>query len=174
MMNWNKFLFAGHATVCMEFESNKYYFRIIKEGDDYKLHEIITSDIADCLSSKYVYEGNIDLIGVTKGLHKKLWKRHLRVFDLAIRCIFKGRSRFLSRFGVSIHHAGYCGKCNRLLKTPEAIKHGIGNECFKDMNINPKENIVYVGLTSDQDDQSSGSGSNKKRSRAKRGVKNND
>ena len=174
MMNYSKFLFAGYATVCMEFEGNKYYYRIIKDNDDYNFYEIITTDIADCLSSKSLYEGKIDRNGLSKSTYKKLWKRQVRVFDLAVRSIFKGRSRFLSRIGVNIHHAGYCAKCNRVLKTPEAIQHGIGNECFKDMNIDPKENLVYVGLAGNQNDQSSGTRNNGKRQRTKRSVKSND
>lgn len=167
MMNYSKFLFAGYATVCMEFEGNKYYFRIIKEGDDYKLYEIITSDIADCLSYKINYEGLFDQFGLVKKLPKKTWSRQCKMFNIAIKCILKNRSGFLDRLKVKMYHAGYCAKCNRVLKTPEAIQHGIGNECFKDMNINPKERLIHVGLAGNKDDQSSGVGVVRKRRKSK-------
>jgi len=173
-MNWHKLLFAGYATICMEFESNKYYFRIKKINDAYELYEVVANNISDYASNKEVFQCLFSFSGLPRFISKKTLSRQCRVFGLAIRCILRNKDGFLTRLGVKINHAGYCAKCNRLLKTPEAIKYGIGNECFKDMNINPKEKIVYVGLTSDQDDQSSSSGSNKKRRGAKRSVKDND
>lgn len=146
-MNWNKFLFAGYATIRMDFKGNIFFFRIIKQDGDYKLYEVSTPDIADYLSSKESYEGMLTKDGVIKLLPKKLWTKQCRLLDIAIRCIFKNRSSFLDRIHVKMAHAGYCAKCNRILKTPEAIQHGIGNECFKNLNIIPEEKFVYVGLT---------------------------
>lgn len=173
-MNWNKFLFAGYATICMEFEGNKYYFRIIKEDNDYKLYEIITSDISDYFFCKSNLEGSFSKSGVVRRDSRKLWKRQCKMFHIAMKCLLKNRSRFLERLKVKIYHAGYCGKCNRLLKTPESIQYGIGNECFKDMNINPIEREIYVGFRNHENDKSCVAEVGKKRKRTKRGTKDND
>ena len=68
-----------------------------------------------------------------------------RFLDMTLRFLFKNRSKFLNRLGIKIHHAGYCARCNRVLKTPEAIQHGIGDECFSEMKVNPKDKFVNVG-----------------------------
>ena len=173
-MNWNKFIFAGYATVCMEFDGNKYYFRIIKEDNDYKLYEIITSDISDYFSCKSNFEGSFARSGVVKNCSRKLWTRHCKMFHIAMKCLLKNRSGLLDKLNVKIYHAGYCGKCNRILKTPESIQHGIGNECFKDMNINPIEREIYVGFRNHENNKSSGIEVGKKRKKTKRCVENND
>ncbi len=35
--------------------------------------------------------------------------------------------------GYKLHHEGYCGRCGRMLTTPESVKRGIGPECWKKM-----------------------------------------
>lgn len=34
---------------------------------------------------------------------------------------------------IKFHHAGYCGKCGRLLTTPESVESGYGPVCFSRM-----------------------------------------
>lgn len=36
---------------------------------------------------------------------------------------------------VTIHHAGHCGRCGRLLTTPESCDRGIGPECASIMGL---------------------------------------
>ena len=106
-----------------------------------------------------------------------------RFLDMTLRFLFKNRSKFLNRLNIKIHHAGYCARCNRLnikihhagycarcnrvLKTPEAIQHGIGDECFSEMKINPKERCVNVGYKHNEGNKSSGTRKNKKRGESK-------
>jgi hypothetical protein len=166
-MNWNKFLFAGYATFYIETPLGKSCFRVIKDGDSYAVQEL-----TDCNPS--------DPFAVTKDcgiltqnfnpLVTSVWSSRAKLLNLVVRCLMQSADDFLHRYGIKVFHAGYCANCNRVLKTPEAIQHGIGNECFKDMNINPKEKIVYVGLTSDQDAKSNSSGRTRKRRGSKGSI----
>lgn len=36
--------------------------------------------------------------------------------------------------GFGLHHEGRCGKCGRLLTTPESVQRGIGPECWVQLN----------------------------------------
>jgi hypothetical protein len=52
--------------------------------------------------------------------------------------------------GFGLHHEGRCGKCGRVLTTPESVERGIGPECWINMNGGHYPNLSVKGVFEDQ------------------------
>lgn len=48
--------------------------------------------------------------------------------------------------GFALHHEGRCGKCGRLLTTPDSIERGIGPECWTQMNGGNFPHLAHVAV----------------------------
>lgn len=51
-----------------------------------------------------------------------------RVINWALKKVWAGESL---PEGYEIHHEGYCGRCGRMLTTPESVAAGFGPECIQ-------------------------------------------
>lgn len=49
-----------------------------------------------------------------------------------------------------LHHEGRCGRCGRVLTTPESIQRGIGPECWSNMNGGHYPHLSVDGVLNDQ------------------------
>lgn len=81
----------------------------------------------------YAYIGMIDATGrlrFTKGSKFRPDAIEARVLAWALGVVF-GTKPIQARY--AIEHAGRCGKCGRLLTTPESVRRGIGPECWERM-----------------------------------------
>ena len=166
-MNWRKFIFAGFSTFYFYPPSGaEFRYRVIKEEDVYNIYRI--GFMASFDRSRSSFEKTpIGQINEHVIIPLSDFYETERFLDMTLRFLFKNRSKFLNRLNIKIHHAGYCARCNRVLKTPEAIQHGIGDECFSEMKINPKERCVNVGYKHNEGNKSSGTRKNKKRGESK-------
>jgi hypothetical protein len=45
--------------------------------------------------------------------------------------VWDGTADEIEKHGFKLHHEGRCGRCHRLLTTPESVERGIGPECVK-------------------------------------------
>lgn len=58
----------------------------------------------------------------------------LKLLNRTLALVWAGDIAPLEAQGFALHHEGRCGKCGRLLTTPESIERGIGPECWTQMN----------------------------------------
>lgn len=57
-----------------------------------------------------------------------------RLLNRALALVWLGDVKPLEEKGFGLHHEGRCGRCGRLLTTPESIERGIGPECWTHMH----------------------------------------
>lgn len=81
-------------------------------------------------TSDYTYLGLLDAeTGAVRLTAKSKYRddtEAVRVIRWALRLLWTGADLPV---GYSIHHAGRCGRCGRMLTTPESVERGIGPEC---------------------------------------------
>jgi hypothetical protein len=58
----------------------------------------------------------------------------VRLLNRSLALVWLGDVQPLKEKGFDLHHEGRCGKCGRLLTTPESVERGIGPECWSKMS----------------------------------------
>lgn len=58
----------------------------------------------------------------------------VRLLRRALACVWADDCGKLEASGFRLHHEGRCGRCGRMLSTPESIDAGIGPECQRIMS----------------------------------------
>ena len=86
----------------------------------------------------YSYVGTLDVE------HGKVWTSAksklqdnsliLKLLNRTLEVIWNGDISPMIDKGFRLHHEGRCGKCARLLTTPESVERGIGPECWSNLN----------------------------------------
>jgi hypothetical protein len=55
----------------------------------------------------------------------------VRLLNRMLALVWSDDTSVISERGFKLHHEGRCGKCGRVLTTPESCQIGIGPECLK-------------------------------------------
>ncbi len=58
-----------------------------------------------------------------------------KIAERVLVCLWKGDEEKIVVGGWDVHHEGRCGRCGRVLTTPESCKTGIGPECARIMGV---------------------------------------
>jgi hypothetical protein len=86
----------------------------------------------------YSYLGMLDSVTghVRTTAKSKLQQEHLvvQLLNRVLFLIWQGDVTPMTSKGFGLHHEGRCGKCGKLLATPESVERGIGPECWTKMN----------------------------------------
>ena len=77
----------------------------------------------------YTYIGRLDDRGTFRSVRGGAAAPYVRAFEYLGQRIAMGALPDVLEF----YHAGKCGRCNRVLTTPESVSSGIGPECKKKM-----------------------------------------
>jgi hypothetical protein len=87
--------------------------------------------------NSYVYVGMLrpDTGKVDLTAKSKLGEQSLpyRLLGRVLARLWSNETHVLEQHGFKLHHEGQCGRCGRLLTTPESVERGIGPECIKMM-----------------------------------------
>lgn len=128
-----EFVLAGNAifTVLNTATGKRYTFRVRQPDSNAPFFVQLLTGPEN--TRDYTYLGVLNLNGVLK----LTGKSHYRDDSLPVR-VFRQLLRVLwgdleLPAGWEVNHAGKCGRCGRLLTTPESCERGIGPECIKMM-----------------------------------------
>ncbi|RQW76718.1 MAG: hypothetical protein EHM14_15940 [Methanothrix sp.] len=128
------FVMAGHAIFTVgNDKGNHYTFRVSCPKNNPDLHFIGLLTGPDN-GADYTYMGILlpdGAVRLTKASKYTGDSTPVRVASWACKVIL-GKAALPA--GYSIQHAGRCGRCGRLLTTPESIERGIGPECWDIMH----------------------------------------
>ena len=149
----SSFLFAGKAILTVEASeaSQKshghrphYTYKVERATRPGTFFVSFMTGSENTKSSSYRYMCMLDTefnVRFTNGSKFKPDSREARVFARAIAAIQAGKDglEMVERSGWKLHHAGFCGRCAKLLTNPASIETGIGPECelFVRLGIEP-------------------------------------
>jgi hypothetical protein len=126
-----EFLTAGKATFTVDNGRGDWQtYKVAKSRDEANpVYFVSVMDGPDNQSS-YAYIGLLDPnsgeMRVTRKSRYAEDHRFVRIARFALRVVF-GKQELPA--GYDVKHAGRCGRCNRMLTTPESLASGIGPEC---------------------------------------------
>jgi hypothetical protein len=129
-----RFITAGNAVVTLESKATKkwYTYKVtaVPDRDNQWWVKVLSGpdNTAD-----YVYLGMINGVGfkLTKASKFPASSIPVRGFNYLWRHLEAGELPD----DMEVHHEGRCGRCNRVLTTPESITRGIGPECAGKMGL---------------------------------------
>lgn len=124
-----RFLLSGRATFTVSNPKGIYYtFKVVKAK--FKNSAGLYSFFIKLLISpyEYAYMGVVKDYGVTLTRKSKYKKDTLpyKIADWAVNLVLLDKKL---PDGYKIEHSGTCGRCGRMLTTPESIKSGLGPIC---------------------------------------------
>lgn len=138
------FVLAGNATFTVSNGSGKHFTYRVRQAHDsgfYFLFILTKPDNTD--DDGYTYVGRILPVAHLKCTLKSTRKSKYpmtnsvwRVGAWALRAIWQHAYQgYELPPGMSIKHIGNCGRCGRMLTTPESLDTGLGPECAAQMGI---------------------------------------
>lgn len=150
MIKWKDFILAGRAVFTIDIPSSfiaaqkdgitckpHYTYRVKKSKPTAQYRE---SWFVELLTgpdntNSYTYVGMLNVETGELRLTKKS-KYHedippVRLLTRILARVWSDEVDEISKAGFTLHHAGKCCRCGRLLSTPESCKIGIGPECRK-------------------------------------------
>ena len=74
----------------------------------------------------------------------------VKLLNRTLALIWAGDVNPMTEKGFGLHHEGRCGKCGRVLTTPESVQRGIGPECWINMNGGHYPHLAVKGEFEDQ------------------------
>lgn len=135
-----RFVTAGKAIFTVSNPTGRHYtYKISAKADTRKPGAFVyfVSLLTGCDNvNDYTYLGLLDVqtaaVVLTKASRARFTDdtESVKVIRWALRQVFAGREL---PAGYELRHAGRCGRCGRLLTTPESIDNGIGPECLSKM-----------------------------------------
>ena len=136
-MDFKKFILAGKATFTVHNNKGDHYtYRVTKaeEKGTWGVTWFVSVLTGPNNTRDYTYVGllnsNTGTIRHTKASQFDANSLVAKVFNWAVgRVVWADRLNALPN-GYGIKHEGRCGRCGRMLTTPESIDIGIGPECL--------------------------------------------
>lgn len=141
-----QFITAGKAIFTISNGNGKHFTYKIRKvklpGRDFESYFVyVLTDSDNESSHSYAYMGALDparmILRLTQKSKFKDENQSVRVVRWALGHIYQGKP---FPAGYAIRHEGRCGRCARLLTTPESIDTGVGPECASILGIEWKEN----------------------------------
>lgn len=140
-----EFMTAGKATFTIEIPDSlrdaehkaHYTFRITKKeaSEQYKECYFVSMLTGSDNESDYTYMGMLDAesgkLILTKKSAYPQESYPVRLLSRTLVRVWANEQQAVITAGFKLHHEGRCGRCNRLLTTPESCETGIGPECRK-------------------------------------------
>lgn len=130
-----RFILAGNAIVTLAGATSRYTFKIQqgkpREGDapDRSQPFFLSLLTGPDNTADYQYIGIVDQqsgkVRLTRASRLKADSGPVRAWDWTIGRMFAGQAYAPA----TVHHAGRCGRCGRLLTVPSSIESGFGPEC---------------------------------------------
>jgi hypothetical protein len=123
-----EFVFAGKATLTLESAiTNKYFtYKIVKsKKDDLFFVSLLTGSDNE---TNFNYLGTIfnrKDFKLTKKSKITTTADSFKAFDFFFKCLDKN----FVHASLNVYHSGTCGRCGRILTTPESINRGLGEIC---------------------------------------------
>lgn len=140
------FILAGNATFTVEipeaFQKGKahYTFNVKKsEASERWPNEswFITMLTGPDNTNDYTYLGlllpTIGKVILTKKSQFPGSSYPVKLLTRLLACLWEDSNNLFEDLGFKLHHEGSCGRCGRVLTTPESVERGIGPECWKIM-----------------------------------------
>lgn len=143
------FVLAGKATFTIQSPDGKhrtYRVEMVEPTDAFPKPAFFVKTLVGPQNTEdYAYMGKLDpFTGQVKTTAKsKQWENttRLRLLNRVLARVWSGDHAAYEQHNYRVFHAGTCGRCGRLLTTPDSVETGIGPECRKILGImidNPK------------------------------------
>lgn len=126
------FILAGRAVFTISNGKGEWYtFRIKRKmyhlNDIYFVSLLVSPNEYAYIGVLREYTGKVQL---TAKSHFSIDSKPYQVLQWAIALIW---SNSTPPKGYTLDHNGYCGRCGRVLTTPESLKRGLGPECWREL-----------------------------------------
>jgi hypothetical protein len=131
-----RFVLAGNAYLTLTGRDRRYTFRVAqgkpREGDapDRAQPFFLSLLSGPDNTADYTYVGIVDratgLVRLTRASRITAESQPVRAWNWAMRYLWAGQPLPAP---ATIHHAGRCGRCGRMLTVPGSIESGFGPEC---------------------------------------------
>ena len=134
------FVLAGKATFTVSCPDGQHYtYRVTRKeasnGYPEAFFVSLMTGTENDNDSSYTYLGKLDpftgQVEATKATNGRDKTYAFRLLNRVLARVWGDDHAAFEQFGFQVRHAGRCGRCNRLLTTPESITQGIGPECAK-------------------------------------------
>lgn len=138
------FVLAGDATFTVSNGSGKHFTYRVRQAHDTGFHFLFVLTKPDNTDDDgYTYVGRVIHVPRIKCTLKPTRKSKYpvtnsvwRVGNWALRAIWQHAYQgYELPPGMSIKHTGNCGRCGRMLTTPESLDTGLGPECAAQMGV---------------------------------------
>ena len=136
-----RFVLGGNAYLTLQGTDSRYTFRVAqgkpREGDspDRSQPFFLSLLSGPDNTSDYVYVGIVDqstgLVRLTRASRMREDSKPVAAWNWVMSRVFAGRPHAPA----TVHHAGRCGRCGRLLTVPSSIESGFGPECSGKLGI---------------------------------------
>ena len=119
-----EFVFAGNAVVTLQGKHKRFTYRVLKNGNEnsnatHWIHVLYGADN----ESDYKFLGGMSPHGFYVSSRSTIRK------DAESAVAFAWFASHPEDPQVTVFHAGTCGRCGRMLTTPESIRTGLGPVC---------------------------------------------
>jgi hypothetical protein len=129
------FLFAGNAIFTVSNPEGKRYTYRVKQAAKRREGEAVVWFVGMLAGPNnhedFRYLGLVTARGEVKHGHRSTWPEDSEAWKVAAWAIRLVMGDKAPPSGYRIQHAGYCGRCGRMLTVPESIESGLGPECQK-------------------------------------------
>lgn len=131
-----EFILAGNATFTVERPDGTHTTYNVQKHKT-ELVYFVRTLVGPENTKDYAYTGllNLESGGVRATAKSKVTDNRLAIVDRVLRRVWSDELMVVLNAGWKVHHSGRCGRCGRLLTTPESLLRGIGPVCA-DMGAN--------------------------------------